>query len=137
MPEVTREERLNQIKEREAKATKGPWTVKHELNVIAPDPRGGVRSPFSNSNLPHEERIANTEFAAHARADIPYLLEQLEKALSELSAAEKAARKEERELCCKDVCVACRTGARLIHTDAGSYTHEEGYCVAAAIRNRE
>ena len=42
----------------------------------------------------------------------------------------------EREQCCKDVCVACRTGARLILTDAGTYTHEEGYCRAAAIRVR-
>lgn len=40
------------------------------------------------------------------------------------------------EQCCKDVCVACRTGARLIHTEAGNYTHEEGYCVADAIRSR-
>jgi len=54
-------------------------------------------------------------------------------------AAEKAAdfaeseRKEAREECARAVCVACRTGARLIHTKDGIFTHEEGRCEASEI----
>lgn len=63
--------------------------------------------------------------------------------LSELSAAEQAARKEERELCCKDVCKHCRDttiGKAAIIEDIWAHRVDSEHftpCLAASIRNRE
>lgn len=51
----TIEQRLKEIRERESKATKGPWCW---------DNRG--------------DKCDDADFIAHARADIPFLLEQIE-----------------------------------------------------------
>lgn len=73
-------ERLRQIKERAARATKGPWRVGphrgfgEEHDVEGPDGQelSGVRGMFYYR--------ADAEFVAHAREDIPALVESLEDA---------------------------------------------------------
>jgi hypothetical protein len=80
------DKRLAEIRERESKATKGPWAVWQVSRTIIECEDG---SPISSMTLganyqPHEyqdklkQMEANAEFSAHARADIPYLLEQIE-----------------------------------------------------------
>lgn len=86
---MSTEEREKQIREREAKATKGPWNIRHEINLSAPDPRGGFLCPLTNSSLDKEQRVDNYAFAAHARADIPWLLSQLEGTRREIEAFKK------------------------------------------------
>ena len=58
-----------------------------------------------------------------------------------LSAAEQAARKEERELCCKDVCEGCAKGIKFVDYAPNklhqSHIGDVFVCKAASIRNRE
>lgn len=126
----TREQILAGIRERESKATSGDWFVQHELNVMAPDSRGGYMSPFSNSSLPYEQRMANIAFAAHARADIPYLLSALDSE-SERVLLEAA----------KAVCETCRMGLHELVQQHGLWFHPLNHsvhsvrCDAAAIHD--
>lgn len=93
-------ERIREIKEREAKATKGGWSPSIHPYIAGSTGEGEnfsggdwmIYPPLGESGpVAIFSSQENVLFAAHARADVPYLLEQLEKALSELSAAEQAA----------------------------------------------
>lgn len=67
------------IRERAKAATKGPWE-QHPVSqriVLRPGSAIEGRSPFEIGEL---ERIADAEFIAHARTDIPALLAELERA---------------------------------------------------------
>lgn len=87
---MSTEEREKQIREREAKATKGPWEVMPDsviqyMNRIWAD-GCDVCCCEGDGSLSHE-RSDNENFIAHARADIPWLLSQL----GELRSAAKSA----------------------------------------------
>lgn len=79
-------ERLEEIKEWEAKATKGPWAAGLDLPLIAnndPDKRRIWQSSLQVADfrtiwIDKEQSEANAEFAARCRADVPWLVKQLE-----------------------------------------------------------
>ena len=89
---MTSDERLREVKEREARATKGPWRLGHhrgfgeEHDVDGPDGEdlAGVRGMFYYR--------ADAEFVAHARRDVPWLVEALEGALAELEGLRRGGR---------------------------------------------
>ena len=81
-------QRLAEIRERESKATKGPWHL-HFYNVPGDpvyaiedgDGDGGELAQFWGGTDPEEwPAEANAEFTAHARQDIPLLLTLLDQA---------------------------------------------------------
>ena len=84
--------RLREVKEREARATKGPWRLGHhrgfgeEHDVGGPDGEdlAGVRGMFY--------RKADAEFVAHAREDVPWLVGALEGTLAELEGLRRRGR---------------------------------------------
>jgi hypothetical protein len=90
------EARLREIAERAEKATVGPWKVQG----LGPEVQrlgAYVYSPYLGSvcSCPKESDLFsghtyNMEFIAHARSDIPWLLDQLTAALARAEAAEKA-----------------------------------------------
>ena len=76
-------EELAAIKEREAKATKGPWSCSTEENGNTVTIRAADGTPHTLGTEitekccdgePSEEEAANGYFIAHARTDIPKLL---------------------------------------------------------------
>lgn len=71
-------DRLAEIQARADKATDGPWsrfeTVMADTFVVGP--RGFIREDIVSG--PTYER-ENAEFIAHARADVPWLVEQVSK----------------------------------------------------------
>ncbi len=79
---------IKAIKEREKKATKRPWKS-DERYIVAEVPWGrpggeviGQMNPTVQGPRPEysrSERIANAEFSAHARQDVPDLLDEVEK----------------------------------------------------------
>lgn len=82
--EMSTDEREKQIREREAKATKGPWEV------------------MPDSVIQYMNRIwadgCNENFIAHARADIPWLLSQLEELRTDIALRRAGAERLESEL---------------------------------------
>ena len=86
------EGRLREIKEREARVTEGPWRLGHyrgfgeEHDVDGPEGWAlpGERGMFY--------RKADAEFVAHAREDVPWLVEALEEALAELDGLRRQGR---------------------------------------------
>lgn len=75
-------ERILQIRERLARATEGPWKMVGMGHVYAPKPK------FPAIDAPEEEALicstkhadgteADAEFIAHARQDIPWLLDHV------------------------------------------------------------
>lgn len=91
--------KLAEIKERESKATEGPWTL--VVDMEGAEEGSGVGAsiyiPEINRMLRSSERadpdewdadLANAEFIAHARYDIPYLLAHLDMALAMLGLVE-------------------------------------------------
>ena len=75
-------DRLEEIKQREAKATLGEWHVgryllQGEIPVYCEEGAEFVAVCVSKNDKPVE---ANAEFIAHSRQDIPYLLRRLEAA---------------------------------------------------------
>jgi hypothetical protein len=97
------ETRLAEIEAREAKATGGPWTHRHDPQGCHPvPPQDQVQPP--NDGYPvlylyGRNRKANGEFSSHARTDIPWLAAQLRVALAgvELVKAELHAVGEDRD----------------------------------------
>lgn len=77
--------RLDEIREREKKATKGPW--KADGKIVRPiSEEIKRRAPIAMTDCSHGIGQAgvsdenNADFIAHSREDIPYLLERLEAA---------------------------------------------------------
>lgn len=94
-------ERLEEIKAREAKATKGPWFFESrsdpqvEILVSAelPDEHDEpLHYPvlMNGYDLGGKDVEANWEFVEHSRADVPWLVEQLEEALRKIERLEKS-----------------------------------------------
>ncbi len=85
-------DRLQEIKDRAAKATPGPWlrTDKPWLNplvVFGPSqswPTGWPENPdghitqVCNTEYGDGDKMANADFIAHSRADVDYLIEFIE-----------------------------------------------------------
>ena len=89
---------INEIKERESKATKGPWTWDTHIDVCGNGAKKKIARLRSETEfyerrfnfdvkkviidqeswyvLPEEK---DSEFIAHSREDIPYLLKKIEK----------------------------------------------------------
>lgn len=98
---MSTEEREKQIREREAKATKGPWEVMPDsviqyMNRIWAD-GCDVCCCEGDGSLSHE-RSDNENFIAHARADIPWLLSQLEELRTDIALRRAGAERLESEL---------------------------------------
>lgn len=68
---------LSSIAERAGRASPGEWTILHEFAVMAEGRSvaacGGYSDNFSGEKV-RKQNLANTDFIAHAREDIPYLL---------------------------------------------------------------
>lgn len=78
--DVELEKRIAEIRERESKATKGPWTVR--LDTCKTCHENGKEGEYDILQVPSGYHAMldlkeDAEFIAHARADIPFLLEQL------------------------------------------------------------
>lgn len=67
------EKYLKEVEARCEAATKGPWKVEHEMNVV------GIDKPFFVHNLINESwektALLDAEFIAHSRTDVEVLLE--------------------------------------------------------------
>ena len=93
-------EALARIKERSDVATPGPWMLwegygsaeSAHVAVIGPPAISVLRS--ENGTRDMEGRMADFEFIAHARTDIPALLDALDAAERRAVAAEKALEQE-------------------------------------------
>jgi hypothetical protein len=84
--------RLDEIREREAKATKGPWNIEpcrdgrcsqriESADVQSMDNGCKVASLFITAwKQGARDARPNADFIAHSREDIPYLLERLTEA---------------------------------------------------------
>ena len=82
----TNDGRIRAIQERLAQTTSGPWcagddeSTLHRGSIYSSDARGSIVarcSGFQYTRRPQAEIDANAAFIAHARDDIPYLLEEL------------------------------------------------------------
>jgi|SRR5690242_6038056 len=143
---------LEAVRERAECATSGPWVV---VKGQESDDYGVTESGcLSGKSIAQMCWGYDAEFIAHARTDIPRLLDEIARLQTE-SVAEREA---EMELCCKDVCSACRgekspLRAHVVDTQVtrinGKWTHKYSYeapnvlfralgseCNAAAIRER-
>lgn len=69
------EKYLKEVEARCEAATKGPWKVEHEMNVV------GIDKPFFVHNLINESwektALLDAEFIAHSRTDVEVLLEMV------------------------------------------------------------
>lgn len=85
---ITRE-RLNEIKQRCEKATKGPWGVRHLCSGCSPDEDEGAGLGLELVGPPQPwlegqfARAADAQFCAHARTDLPDLVTEVERLLEE------------------------------------------------------
>ena len=83
--------REDEIKARLEKATKGPWEIRYGgmqgdtgyCITSKTVPAGIICEHWPVSEL--DARLANGHFIAHAREDVPYLLDELERARKEFS----------------------------------------------------
>lgn len=86
---------LSEVRERESRATAGPWESSPDNSVCTTDPRwfepGGAEIHLQICDLglgePHR---SNSEFIAHARTDITRLRSMLERAVEALDVALEA-----------------------------------------------
>lgn len=78
------EARIAQIKAREAKATKGPWTrfasdeIYRDGDRLVWTARGRGYGTIAEASGYHPEASFNADFIAASRADVPYLVAQVE-----------------------------------------------------------
>ena len=89
-------DRLSEIRAREQAATPGPWEHKldpawNENDRIVENPSGFVilRDENCHRHFKQGRDEANYEFIARARADIPFLLAEVERLTAELVEARK------------------------------------------------
>ncbi len=83
--------RIKEIRERCVKATRSPWTMRHfqsgTVCVQMFDPEmschisGGERPPGVSEKDYAVQRLCNGNFVAHAREDVPWLLEYIDELL--------------------------------------------------------
>src|SRR6476661_1436555 len=77
------EEELKQIRERCDEATEGPWGTYNGCAIKALAKFDGWKAPTIATvellRKDYETHILNAEFIAHARTDIPKLLDEIEK----------------------------------------------------------
>lgn len=79
---ITNEE-LQVIRERAGRATPGPWEIFREFNIQSANSHrlvagsGGYSSNHEQEKV-YRENVANAQFIAHARQDIPDLLTKVE-----------------------------------------------------------
>ena len=106
--------RLVEIRARVENATPGPWTISREWYVdgMAPDKIGDKLTALEPHTLlkcdgPAEVRIPNATFIAHARQDVPDLLDALEKVQSENERLREALRLAEVRMSNWGICVIC------------------------------
>jgi hypothetical protein len=69
--------RLEEIKAREAKATKGPWCIEHDAVWTGQD---YAFDPQESGKRARMQAERNRIFSAHSREDIPWLIARLEQA---------------------------------------------------------
>lgn len=74
--------RLDEIREREKKATKGPWVCAEcaDPDITTEDGTWITNQVCSGADDDGDSGHANGQFIAHSRADIPYLLARLDAA---------------------------------------------------------
>ena len=95
------EERIAEIRGREKAATQGPWEAGKDdftKNIIeAVKDRGTIivqrrddPNMFWNSIIPLKQTFSDADFIAHAREDIPALLDEVERLRAENEVLEKA-----------------------------------------------
>lgn len=77
------EERLQQIKERVEKATKGPWEAYYRVSPRGAHKNWHIGNEDGLCQITIHGKEADYEFIAHSRADIPWLLTQLTAILAE------------------------------------------------------
>lgn len=81
---MTHAERMKEIKERVAKASIGPWSVQvnraYHISYILRSAAGNKIAQFFNwQDIGFDVNSeSNSNFIAHARADIPYLISRVE-----------------------------------------------------------
>jgi hypothetical protein len=80
--EATMDDRLKQIRERAARATPGPWIAHEQQGIVDVCETDRTRpvvhwAGFDNGDRNTSDHVANAAFIAHARDDIPWLLDQL------------------------------------------------------------
>lgn len=110
MNQIEFDGRLREIRRRCEKATPGPWDDKEELAIRGGEPRREIVWCYPPDLERWEEaatELADSEFIAAARNDVPWLLEQVDRLRGEVeewakmnnsvSAACIQARKEARE----------------------------------------
>ena len=97
--------RIEEIREREAKATAGEWYWENNL-LLTNDPKFLVMKPFYDDDTGEVMTCIfqnDAEFIAHSRADIPFLLAEIERLTKERDAAVK-------DIMCNDHCDVCVFG---------------------------
>ena len=80
-----KKEELEAIKRRCDAATAGPWRVEHGINVICADGKTATGATGTDAEYWHNRDKSNAEFIAHARTDIPNLIEEIEKLQEQVS----------------------------------------------------
>lgn len=106
------QKRLDEIRERCDRATKGSWSGAF--------PRNGHRFQVLDElglAVCHARSIANTDFIAHARTDVPDLLDEVARLTADLAAmtAERDAMRERAEAAIEDLrqdCTTCKHKGR-------------------------
>lgn len=83
--------RIDEIRERERKATKGPWATDSIEDRVYLDEDHCIDCDCSSDS--HVQDCDNATFIANAREDIPFLLEEVERLQQRLDAAETALEK--------------------------------------------
>ncbi len=86
MSEPLSDKRLREIRERATKATPGPWFVGQAVPGILVCSRSDKRNIWADEGTDITSPAANmepedAEFAAHARADVPALLAEIDRLL--------------------------------------------------------
>ncbi|MDF9748657.1 hypothetical protein [Arthrobacter sp. ES3-54] len=92
---------LDAIESRAQAATTGPWEVTKEATIIAPIPNSGDAywlfeahaAHKDGRGIPVDDCIADAEFIAHARTDIPALLAMVREQRAAIERVEKLADK--------------------------------------------
>lgn len=88
MSELLSDERLAEIRARAEAATSGPWRKQGTNNLLCVTDGDGayIVARFPNATLHGKNRDANAAFIAHARQDIPALLDHATTLAAEVAA---------------------------------------------------
>ncbi|GAB2696663.1 hypothetical protein [Kitasatospora kifunensis] len=75
------------IRAREQAATPGPWTVEWDHDDVSDQPFPVSLGPIGYLEHHGERDVADAEFIAHAREDVPLLLAEVDRLRAELATA--------------------------------------------------